>query len=58
MLSRVLIEEFRVVVREDYQRNLSYEEACLIAQDIIGYYDTLARINYRLNLKKKKYERH
>lgn len=38
MLSEELVREFQIIVKEEYKKELSYEEATEIANGIVDYY--------------------
>jgi hypothetical protein len=47
MISEITIKEFQQVVAEDYGRELSFQEARKILTDMVGYFDLLAKIDFR-----------
>ena len=42
------IEELQKIIRNEYGRDLSFAEASEIAYGLLGYFDTLARINNKI----------
>lgn len=44
MVCQRLIEKLRMIVREDYGRDLSIKEATDIAENVVGYFDLLAKM--------------
>lgn len=38
MLSEELVREFQIIVKEEYKKDLTYEEATEIANGIVDYY--------------------
>ena len=51
MVSQQIIEELKVVIQKDYGRDLSVAEVTEIANGLVGYFDTLARIYHRGKIK-------
>ena len=49
MLSEKTIEELRLILREDYGKDLSTADVSEIANGMVGYFDLLAKIYYRKN---------
>lgn len=47
MLSQETINEFIQVVREDYDREITPEQASEILRNLVNYFDLLAKLNYR-----------
>ena len=46
-LSQTHIEALRQIVKEDYGADLSLQEAAMIANDLVSYFDLLAKIHHR-----------
>ncbi len=46
-VSRELIEEFQKIVKEEHNKDLTFEDASSIANGLVGYFDLLAKINFR-----------
>jgi hypothetical protein len=55
MLSNATIQELRQIILEDYGQEISMTEASEIANDLVGYFDLLAKIYHR-NLTQNKYD--
>ena len=49
MISKELIEEFRDIAKAEYGLDLSFEEANEIGNDLVNFFDTLAKINFEEN---------
>jgi hypothetical protein len=47
MISKATIKEFKRALKEEYGKEVSYEEASSILADLVAYYDTLGKINHR-----------
>lgn len=47
MIKKETIEEFVQIIKEDYQKDISFEEASSILRDTVKYFDLLACIDYR-----------
>jgi len=58
MLSKPTIEELRVIFREEFGRDLTFAQASSIAKDMVGFWDTLAKIKHKNSRNKKIYEQH
>lgn len=52
-ISEATIQEFQRILREDYGRDLTLAETSEIICTFVGYFDLLAKINF----KNQKYER-
>ena len=46
-ISEAIVAEFVDVVREEYGRELSPDNAYRILADLVGYFDMLAKIHHR-----------
>jgi hypothetical protein len=46
MVSKELIQEFREIAKAEYGLDLSFEEANNIGNDLVDFFDTLAKINF------------
>ena len=44
MVSEKKILELQKIIREDYSREVSFKDASEIANGLVGYFDTLAKI--------------
>ena len=53
-ISKETILEFQEAVKEEYGRDLSFEEASEITRDLVAYFDTLAKIHHRMETEKEK----
>jgi hypothetical protein len=51
MTSPALLEELKVILSEEYNLNKSTDEVSLIADQLVGYFDTLAQISHRTRIK-------
>ena len=49
MPNQDLINEFRQAIIEDYGKDVGSVEAGLILKDLVGYFDKLAEIYYRMS---------
>lgn len=47
--SKELVLELQIIVKEDYGREIDFQQASLIANDLVGYFDTLALIHHQDN---------
>lgn len=47
MVSQQLIKELKTILKEEYGKDLGAEEVAQIANNLVGYFDLLAQINYR-----------
>lgn len=48
-VSKELVLELQTIIREDYEKELDFRQVSLIANDLVGYFDLLAKINHRNN---------
>lgn len=48
-ISENTISEFRQLLLEEYGRDVSLEKAREILSEVVGYFDLLAKINFRIN---------
>lgn len=46
MVSKELIQEFREITKAEYGLDLSFEEANRIGNDLVDFFDTLAKIDF------------
>lgn len=51
MITETTIKDFQQVVSEDYGRELSFQEAKEILAGMVGYFDLLAKIDFRRKMK-------
>lgn len=47
MASEQLIRELMSALKEEYGKEVSFDEASRILADLVGYFDTLAKIKHR-----------
>jgi hypothetical protein len=47
MLSEKLIEKLKVIILEDYGKDLPLPEVSKIGNDIVSYFDLLAQIHHK-----------
>lgn len=47
MISQPLLEELKNIIKDEYGRDLEMKNVARIAEDLVGYFDLLAKINYR-----------
>jgi len=52
MVNKELIQEFREITKAEYGLDLSFEEANNIGNDLVDFFDTLAKIDSREKYKK------
>ena len=46
MVSKELIQEFQDIAKAEYGLDLSFKEASKIGNDLVDFFDTLARIDF------------
>jgi hypothetical protein len=46
-ISRKLIDELKTIIKEEYGKELTNQEASEMARDLVGYFDLLAKIYHR-----------
>jgi hypothetical protein len=46
MVTEETTKEFKEAIMEEYGKNISLQEASKILNDLVGYFDTLAKIDY------------
>ncbi len=49
MISKKLIDELQIIIKEDYGQELSFEQASSIAHAITSYFDLLAKLYHQNN---------
>lgn len=49
MISKETVIEFQEALREEYGRNVDFREASIILNDLVSYFDLLAKIDARTN---------
>ena len=52
MISDKLTKELQAIIKDEYGRDLSFEEVAKIGNDLVVIFDTLAKINFRVKHKK------
>jgi len=55
MVSQALIMELKEIIQTEYGEDLPMEKVSAIGNGLVNYFDLLAKINHKNNL--KKYER-
>lgn len=50
MLSKKLLDEFKIITKEEYGIDLSDQETAQITTGLVGYFDLLAKIHHRETL--------
>ena len=45
-VSKELILELQQIIKEEYSKEVSFEEASEIGNGLVGYFDLLARLDY------------
>jgi len=48
MVSQQLIEELKIIIKEDYGKDLETKEVSQIANDLVGYFNLLAKIYHQM----------
>lgn len=51
MVSPDLIKEFQAALKEEYGKDVTLKEASEILSDLVGYFDTLGRVNYKMQIR-------
>ena len=51
MVNVETIKEFKKAIKEEYGKNISLRDASKILNDLVGYFDKLAKINYDIQKK-------
>ena len=47
-VSKERILELQTIIKEEYGKEVSFEEALKIANDTVGYFDLLAKIDHKM----------
>ena len=47
MLSKELLEELKLILKEEYSLNLSDDETAKLGRNLVGYFSLLAKIQNR-----------
>ena len=50
VLNKETIKEFKEAIEEEYGKNISFQEASRILNDLVAYFDMLAKINHNINM--------
>jgi uncharacterized protein YgfB (UPF0149 family) len=53
MVSQELIEELKTIIKEDYGEDLETKEVAQIAENLVNYFDLLAKIYHRMRYDNK-----
>ena len=48
-VSKELILELQTIIKENYGREVDFQQASLIANDLVGYFDLLAKMHHQDN---------
>jgi len=48
MVSKELVKELQTIISEEYGRKVSFKQASDIANGLVGYFDLLAKVDYRI----------
>jgi hypothetical protein len=48
-ISKEHILELQIIIKEAYGRDIDFSQASLIANDMVGYFDLLAKLNHQNN---------
>ena len=52
MVSQELVKELQIIIKEDYGKELELDQVSLIANDLVGYFDLLAKIYHEIHSEK------
>lgn len=47
MVSQTLVEELRIIIKEDYGVELEMKEAKEVADTLVGFFDILSEVEYQ-----------
>ncbi len=47
MLSKELINELKIILKEEYNLELTYGELVNLATRLVGFFDLLAKLNFK-----------
>jgi len=53
MLSKLLLNEFKTIIKKDYNKDLSNQEVSQMANTLVDYFDLLAKVLYKIKEKVK-----
>lgn len=56
LLSKKKIEELQMIIKRNYGRDISYENAMTLANNLVQYFDTLGKIYHKNKHRDKKFE--
>lgn len=48
-VSKELVLELQTIIREDYEKELDFQQVSLIANDLVGFFDLLAKMHHQDN---------
>ena len=48
MVSQQLIKELKIIIKEDYEKDLKIKEVAQIANNLVDYFNLLAKIYHRI----------
>jgi len=55
-MNRQLIKELKIIIKEDYKKNLEIKEVTQIANNLVSYFNLLAKIRHREEKLENKYD--
>jgi hypothetical protein len=47
MISKATILEFQKIIKEEYGKDITFDQASAMTRDLVGYFDKLAEIHHR-----------
>lgn len=47
MLSKQLLDELKLILKEEFNLELSEKDSAKLARNLVGYFELLAKIHYR-----------
>jgi hypothetical protein len=56
MVSQQIVEELKTIIKEDYGKDLETKEVAQIAENLVNYFDLLAKIYHREKVKDNYYD--
>ncbi|MGB9726693.1 MAG: hypothetical protein ACPLXB_01190 [Minisyncoccia bacterium] len=56
MVSQQLVEELKTIIKEDYGKDLEIKEIAQIANNLVGYFNLLAKIHLREKESENRYD--
>jgi len=48
MISEVTTTEFMEAIKEEYGKDINFQEASIMLNDLVSYFDLLAKINHHI----------